>query len=59
MKECIYHNGILDLFGNGPAPSGVTRSRFLSLCVGEKYKEEGLLNGYEDFQDMQLPLFER
>jgi hypothetical protein len=53
----MYHSHLLDLFGDGDPsiPRRVmNRSGFESYC--EVYKEERLLNGYNKFRDMPIPL---
>jgi hypothetical protein len=52
----MYHDRILDVFGDDPASGRrmVTRSEFLSFC--KDYKRETWMNGREEFRGMQLPL---
>ncbi|KAF7318923.1 MYND-type domain-containing protein [Mycena chlorophos] len=53
----MYHDYLLDLFGEGSprhAHRKMTKEQFQGYC--ERYKEERLLNGYERFRNMQLPL---
>ncbi|KIM82054.1 hypothetical protein PILCRDRAFT_820955 [Piloderma croceum F 1598] len=49
----MYNDHLLNLFGDGRTPH-VTRDRFRKYC--KKYKEERLLNGYDSFRDMPVPL---
>ncbi|EAU91722.2 hypothetical protein CC1G_04490 [Coprinopsis cinerea okayama7 len=52
----MYHDHILDLFGDGPqvAHSAMTKERFQSFC--QRYKEECLMNNRKEFEDLKLPI---
>lgn len=52
----MYHDHILDLFGDGPAEAraAINRQSFKEYC--ESYKDERLLNGHKEFRDMPVPL---
>jgi hypothetical protein len=53
----MYHDRLLDLFGEGnpSLPQRVmNRAGFDRFC--EEYKEEKLMNGYNQFQNMPIPL---
>ena len=49
----MYNDHLLNVFGDGRRPL-VTSDRFEKFC--KKYKEERLLNGYDLFKDMPVPL---
>jgi hypothetical protein len=52
----MYHDNLLDLFGDDPsiAKSRMNRTSFDRYCA--KYKKERLSNGYNNFQNMTVPL---
>ncbi|KAJ7163742.1 hypothetical protein C8R46DRAFT_1101217 [Mycena filopes] len=51
----MYHDHILDLFGDGATPrSSMTKAGFTKYCA--RYKEERLLNGYTSWENMAVPL---
>jgi len=51
----MYHDHLLDLFGDGATPRQMmTRAGFERYC--KNYKHERLVNGYEEFRDMPVPL---
>jgi hypothetical protein len=49
----MYHDNLLDRFGD-ERPPRVTSEGFRKYC--KRYKEERLLNGYDLFRDMPVPL---
>ncbi|KAJ7064911.1 hypothetical protein C8F01DRAFT_1021620 [Mycena amicta] len=51
----MYHDHLLDLFGDGSPPHNqMTRKMFQKYCAS--YKEERLMNGYNSFENMPVPL---
>lgn len=53
----MFHDYLLDLFGDDPpiaAKKAMNRAAFDRYC--QRYKDERLMNGYESFRDMALPL---
>jgi len=52
----MYHDHLLDLFGDDPsiATRKMNRTSFDRYC--DQYKKERLINGYNKFQNMPIPL---
>jgi len=52
----MYHDHLLDLFGDHPsiAQRQMNRTGFERYCI--HYKQERLANGFNEFQGMSLPL---
>ena len=52
----MYHDRVLDLFGDGaePAHAFMNKQKFRLFC--ERYKEECIQNGKKEFEGLALPI---